>query len=272
MPLQHLYKPSDNGEALFYTWFTAMHTRVDIAIHGPHDEARLVSLTQDIASELQRLEHIGNFFDPTSELSLVNRLASAQPTPVSPELYHILEACLAFHARTQGYFDVTVPSTPHTPHTIHGIRLQPETHTVRFEHPGTCINLSGFLKGYALDNIRPLLHEAGIRHALVNLGNSSILALGNHPSGKGWKLGHDLVLSDQCLTTSGNEHEGHTHIINPQTGEVTTGKRQIRVITSQGVWGEVCSTALFACPDEHRPALIEALRPELISCHQDTIG
>ena len=60
---------------MFYTWFTAMHTRVDIAIHGPHDEARLVSLTQDIASELQRLEHIGNFFDPTSELSLVNRLA-----------------------------------------------------------------------------------------------------------------------------------------------------------------------------------------------------
>ena len=127
-------------------------------------------------------------------------------------------------------------------------------------------------KGYALDSLRPLLHEAGIRHALVNLGNSSILALGNHPSGEGWKLGHDLVLSDQCLTTSGNEHEGHTHIINPQTGQPVTGKRQIRVITPQGVWGEVCSTALFACPDEHRPALIEALRPELISCHQDTIG
>lgn len=50
------------------------------------------------------------------------------------------------------------------------------------------INLSGFLKGYALEKIRELLQQYEIENALVNMGNSSVLALGHHPLADGWKV------------------------------------------------------------------------------------
>ena len=267
MPLQHLYRTSPTGEALLYAWFQAMHTRVDVALYGTYSEEHLLGIAGQIEKELQRLENIGNYFDPTSELSQTNRLAYTHTVPVSHELYRMLTLCKEAYQRTQGYFDVTIHSERHNPDTMHSIKLSAEAHTLRFDQPGICIDLSGFLKGYALDSIRSIVEQSGICHALINLGNSSILALGNHPTGQGWKLDEGIVLTDQCLTTSGNEREERIHIINPQTGHPIAGKRQIRVITPQGMWGEVCSTALFACPDQQRPALIEALRPELIQCY-----
>ena len=64
----------------------------------------------------------------------------------------------------------------------------PEAQSVFFQQAGTTINLSGFLKGYALDKIREILKVHIIANALINMGNSSVLALGNHPVGTGWKV------------------------------------------------------------------------------------
>lgn len=257
--MQHLYRTSSDGESLLYAWFSAMHTRVDIALIAPSSEEQMLGIAREIKQEIHRLETLGNCFDPTSELARVNRLAYTQPQVVSPELYHILHLCKEAYTRTRGHFDITIHSEAHTPDTIHALCLQAETHTVKFEKPGIRLNLSGFLKGYALDCIRPMLQKHAIENALINLGNSSIMALGNQPSGVGWKLEAGITLHDQCLTTSGNDTPERRHIINPQTGQPVWGKREIKVITSQGMWGEICSTALFACPDEQRPALLESL-------------
>lgn len=266
-PVQHITKTSPNGETLLYAWFQAMHTRVDIALYGTHTQEQLLGIVREIKQHIHHLEALGNCFDPTSELSTVNRLAHDRPLAVSPELFRILHLCRDAHTRTQGYFDITIHSDAHTPDTIRAIRLDEATHTVQFMQPGIRLNLSGFLKGYALDQIRPLLHQHAIANALVNLGNSSILALGNHPSARGWTPATGITLTDQCLTTSGNDSPERQHIIDPQTGQAVWGQQQIKVITPQGTWGEICSTALFACPPERRPHLAQALKPELISYH-----
>lgn len=49
------------------------------------------------------------------------------------------------------------------------------------------------------------------------MGNSSILALGNHPVGSGWKI-NDILLHNECLTTSGNDSPSRRHIVSPQNG------------------------------------------------------
>lgn len=257
--MQHIYKPSPTGESLYYAWFPAMHTRVDIAFYGTRTEEEWTGVAKEVQAEIHHLEQTGNCFDPASELGGVNRIAHIRPLPISEELFHILALCKEYHTRTQGCFDISVHSEGHTPDTMHQVHLSPENRTIHFTRPGIRLNLSGFLKGYALDKIRTLLQSRQVHHALINLGNSSILAMGNHPLGEGWKLEAGITLHDQCLTTSGNDTETRTHIINPRTGIPVAGKRQIKVITENGAMGEAYSTALFACPDEQRTALPEAL-------------
>ncbi len=257
--MQHLYKPSPSGESLYYAWFPAMHTRVDVAFYGTHTEEEWTNVAREVQAEIHHLEQVGNYFDPLSELAGVNRMAHVRPLFISEELFHILTLCQEYYIRTQGYFDISVQSFEHTPDTLRQMQLHPEHGTLYLNDTDVRLNLSGFLKGYALDKIRPILQKHAIENALINLGNSSILALGNHPLGKGWKLDADITLHNQCLTTSGNDTDTRIHIINPRTGLPVTGKRQIKVITESGAMGEAYSTALFACPDEQRPALLESL-------------
>lgn len=62
--IQHLYKPSDDGNSLFYAWFLSMHTRVDIILYGSRKEGELLFVVNRIYDALCRLEKIANFYDP----------------------------------------------------------------------------------------------------------------------------------------------------------------------------------------------------------------
>ena len=99
------------------------------------------------------------------------------------------------------------------------------------------------------------MNEALIENALINMGNSSILALGNHPVGSGWKI-NDILLHNECLTTSGNDSPNRRHIVSPQNGKLVEGVKQIAVVTANGSIGEILSTALFAADSEQTKALM----------------
>ena len=86
------------------------------------------------------------------------------------------------------------------------------------------------------------------------MGNSSVLALGNHPVGSGWKV-NNILLHDECLTTSGNDSPERRHIVSPRNGKLVEGVQQIAVVTSNGAIGEILSTALSA-DGEQRKALM----------------
>ena len=107
---------------------------------------------------------------------------------------------------------------------------------LRLHNPSIILDLSGILKGYALERLRPLLPEYGITDALINLGNSSILSLGQNPSD---------IPSGQCLTTSGNATADRRHIRNPLTGEYVTGQRTVSVTTPDAIDGEILATTRF---------------------------
>lgn len=275
-PVRHVYKylPSQGG--MLYAWFTAMHTRVDILLCADASEEQLASVAHDIEDALRRLEAIGNCYDDKSRLAFLNRTCATAPQPVGDELYRILHLCLEGYERTGGCFDVTVHTDRHTPDTIRDVCLSPTERTLFFSRPGIFINLSGFLKGYALDHIRSILHDRHIVHALINMGNSSVLALGSHPLADGWKVGFgsaaragnaqppEVWLHDECLTTSGNDSPDRRHIIHPQTGQLITGQREVAVVTASCADGEMLSTALFVANAEQRKQLCATFRPRLI--------
>ena len=113
------------------------------------------------------------------------------------------------------------------------------------------IDLSGYLKGYALGRCVNLLRKGGINDALLSFGNSSVYGMGNHPCGDGWPVSTRFCpekvyrLCNACLTTSGNYAEGRMHIVHPLTGELIGGKKEVSVLTDRPEEGEVISIVRF---------------------------
>lgn len=217
----HIFRHGTDGN-LYYCWFSAMHTRVDIALLGSSDEIFYDAAAHEMASRIDGIERIANCFNPQSELFRYNK-GRLEQSSLSPELQHILALCQEWRLLTGGLFDVNY---------------------------GGEANLSGFIKGYALDEIRLILMRRGITSALVNLGNSSVLALGSQSKdAEGWKVangnGEEFMLVDSCLTTSGNDSDGRCHIVNPLTGQPVRGRGMVSVVTKGGAEGEVMATVRF---------------------------
>ncbi|MDR1631774.1 MAG: FAD:protein FMN transferase [Dysgonamonadaceae bacterium] len=237
------------NQGLLYGWFTAMHTRVDILLYGKPEEA-LRNVITLISDALHRLEMRANFFDSTSELGKLNQTAHLKPITVSDELFQMIALCKIYHEKTDGCFDISIRSDHYNAETFQSLILDEAHSTIYFTKQGLRLDLSGFLKGYALDKVREILQTHSIDNALVNIGNSSVMATGNHPKGDGWKVtvaatGKEYLLKNECLTTSGNETPGRKHIINPQTGKYVEGQRTVSVVTASGAEGEALATALF---------------------------
>ena len=249
-----------------------MHTRVDILLCSQKSEEELLSVAERIHEALSCLEKTANYYDPASELAV----ASVSPVVLSSQLYAMVDLCLEYHEKTSGCFDVTVHSENYNQDTIHSVCLSAEEQSIFYRQPGITINLSGFLKGYALETIRDILHSCSIENALINMGNSSVLALGHHPLADGWKVGfgqgavpngrkpQELLLQNECLTTSGNDSHERKHIINPRNGKPVEGKREVAVVTDNGAIGEVLSTGLFVADARQREILEAEFRPRLI--------
>ena len=157
---------------------------------------------------------------------------------------------LDYNQKTFRLFDITTDSNDYDDKCVCCVQLD-ETRHISYKRSGIKINLSGFLKGYALDQIRRLIADTPMNGALINMGNSSVMALGNRDDGVPWKIpcggkaGSEVILHDECLTTSGNDTAERNHIVNPRSGNTILGKRTTAVVTQSGTLGEVLSTAFF---------------------------
>lgn len=227
-----------------------MFTRVDIVIYDSATRKDLMGIVEKIEAEIARHESIGNRFDDKSELSIINRNAYQNEMPVSDELFRIIRECMEYNKKSLGYFDITVNSLNGFRNGAEAIELNKQKQTIRFLHPDIRLDLSGFIKGHALRSVLGILKAGNISNALVNLGNSSVFALGNHPYGNGWKINisgtnAECVLCNECLTTSGNESGKQWPVKHPLTGEAPENKQPVSVITTDPAIGEAVSTAAY---------------------------
>jgi thiamine biosynthesis lipoprotein len=226
------------------------------------------TLTEAVRKEIQRLEKMLNRFDPSGEIAIVNQKAGKEKVPVTNELFRIIQSCLDYNRRTHGYFDITIHSFNRYKNGIRGIIPDEKSDAVFFAHPDIQLDLGGFGKGYALDKCKTIVENHHCHDALLSFGNSSVLALGNHPLGEGWKVSlennssQSTSLYNECLTTSGNNHREKRHIISPISGKFIEQQRSISLKTSSGAWGEALSTAIFAAledfPDGNPPFIQHA--------------
>ena len=168
---------------------------------------RLAALIQ---STLDAVDARMSTFKPDSELSRLNRHASAEPFPVSSELLDVLLTARQIGELTGGAFDITIgpvvdawgfgpPGQRREPSEAELDELRARTgwdkilidaasSTVRKLHPQVRLDLSGIAKGYAVDRLARELRDLGWRDFLIEVGGE-VLASGRSPAGRPWRVG-----------------------------------------------------------------------------------
>ncbi len=272
--------------------FPAMNTRFDILLPGI-DEDLGDYLFDLIRREVERTEHKLSIFNPDSELSHINRAAFQHPVTLDDEMYYILNHCLEYNRQSMGMFDVTMRPllefwksheiSEETVSTAREIRKQIGTDkielnwkkkTVQFASDKVMIDLGGLGKGYALLRVKYILKDHNISSAFLSFGESTILGVGNHPYGNGWKAGicdffdfnsslYTFDLHEQTLSVSGNSRNilmrkelVKGHIIDPMKAVPMGGMSAVAVVSASVLDAEALSTALYPADEETRKKIL----------------
>lgn len=262
------YSRKNPDYPIVYASFGAMHTRVELLAVGL-DEEQGRGLMAEAEREVKRLERLFNRFDSRSPLAVVNMTAIGQSVKVDDELFMALELCEVFRRATAGYFDVTAADdgVDAVSDGSGGYALDGKEHSVRILREGARIDLGGFAKGYAAESVRRIFEQADVRQAVINFGNSSIVAMGHHPYGEWWPIGiehrkvksavaREVKLKDGAMSVSGRAESGDYHIIDPMTGNRAVGEELIVVEGRSALVAEMLSTALYAAPRNRRAAIM----------------
>lgn len=294
-----------------------MDTVAALSAEGP--QAR-----EAVDEGMERLRALEAMASPTGEDSDLQKLAesagSGQWVPLHAEVYHMLEVSQEYSRQTDGAWDVTtgplvalwgigteqarVPSAEEIAQARarvgwQKLELQPETQSARLTESRMSLDLGGIAKGMALDEVRKIYDKHGIRNGLINLGASSIFALGNNDKGASWRIGirHPrsgdpdtmlavIPLSGQALSTSGDyerffEQDGirYHHIIDPRTGAPSrSGAMSDTIVVDgslpdAGMLSDLLTTAVFVLGPEQGQDFLRHLPPEIhgMICSQDQI-
>lgn len=270
-----------------------MGTRISVQLWH-QDKDRGETAVETVMEEFRRLDRKLSPYIDSSELSLVNRMASLEPLVISEELYRLLETSLEYSTLTEGAFDITFASIGHRYDYRKGIkpteslidrslplidyrniRLDADKGTVFFEKQGIRIDLGGIAKGYAVDRGIELLQRRGVQHALISAGGDSRL-LGDH-RGRPWHIGVQaprdkgnmaavLPIADSAISTSGDyerffERDGirYHHIISPDTGRSADTLQSVTIIGPNATRTDALSTSVFVLGAEKGMALINRL-------------
>ncbi|MDD4922443.1 MAG: FAD:protein FMN transferase [Bacteroidales bacterium] len=249
----------ESSKLLHGSMMNIMGTRLDVLFLGAA-QAEALQIWSDMEEEVNRLDKMLNIYDKESELATINREAVLSPVCVKDELWRILMDCQKYHQLTFGYFDISLKN-------FQKISFNQENQTVFFQGETLQLDLGGYAKGYALEKLRTILLAGKITQALINFGNSSVLALGAHPYGENWEIGINdpynpqktigtVELYDNTMSTSGNMPQHDRHIINPHTGIYSEERKVVSVIAKNAIDAEVLSTALMVAGEEMKQEIL----------------
>lgn len=255
----HTFRRSASGLGLFYGWFGAMHSRLDVIIAGC-EEGECRQLLDSMFARTAHLEKRLNRFDPGSDLWQINNLGRGV-VPVDDEMIDILAGAAHYKTLTLGAFDIAVHSRDYDPKAEY-LDIDFENFLLNVTAEGVTLDMGGYAKGLALEDMVGILREGGVESALISFGNSSVYGLGQHPIGQPWSVGVEQTagltgggiafeLTDCAMSSSGNNNSNRGHIISPYDLRPVTDSRIVSVSGPSPLDCEVLSTALFVAASQH---------------------
>ena len=168
---------------------------------------------QEILSVFHKIDSIYNNWNPSSELSKVNRAPSQVPIPISQELVQFLEKIQQLYELSEGRFDPTLGNLKTLWITHLKCNSLPEEKTWKHFY-----EQSGWQQNHFCPN------------SYVEWGGE-IKTSGVHPSGRPWRIASSsmpevIEIQDQAIATRGKYYqtwtiEGKTypHSLDPHTGK-----------------------------------------------------
>lgn len=272
----------------------AFNTLVNITAYG---------VEQNVVSEcVKACATYEDLFSARKEGTDVARIneASGEPVEVSADTADLLASALEYGRQTDGAFDVTIGSVSLLWDFVNAVRPSDEAiaeglrhidytqvgldgTTVTMGDPQAKLDLGGIAKGWIAARLAERLADAGCTSALIDLGTSSVYAIGAKPDGSAWRVGlRDpkdsmssltgvVEIADEAITSSGLydqkfEQDGVTywHILDPKTGyPAQTDMLGVTLIGADPMQGDALSTTLSVMGIEEGTAWIEQNHPEL---------
>lgn len=224
----------------------AMSTLFEIMVGGCKEEYS-GQAAQAVFKEIDRIERLFNRFDPSSEISSINRLEPGQKLSIGVETFECLALAEEIRRATAGAFDINVGALIKYQGSGTPLSLDLCRTSGGFEaglpaaEPGgggrLDLDLGGIGKGYALDRVVDILADWSVENALVHGGTSTAIGIGEPPGARdpkrGWPVGvgggwacpgvpKSFRLSGRALSGSGMEVKGR-HVLDPRTGLAASG-------------------------------------------------
>lgn len=279
-----------------------MGTTFNVTLVAPPADIDLDLLQTKIHDRLEHVENIASTYRSDSELSRFNADSSTAWIPVTPEFCRMIAAANDISFTTQGAFDITVgplvnlwgfgpenqktalPSDEEIAAAKANVGYEMvETdcdHSAMRKASATIyVDLSGWAKGYAVDQIADLLDERQLTNYLVEIGGE-LRVRGHNAEQQNFAIAiekplqnntmqYEVVrLSDVSVATSGDyrnffEHDGrrYSHSIDPRTGRpVSDELAGVTVISTSTAYADAVATAFLVLGPEEGHALAEKLR------------
>jgi FAD:protein FMN transferase len=268
-----------------------MGTLCEITVYAEESQAN--SAMNAAFAELKRIDGLLSNWKEDSDLMRMNRAAgtpanngSLAEITVENELFERVRIALSIAHETGGLFDPTVgplvrawgflparQSATTRNEEIQKARgrvgwekvhLQEEKRSVQFAVPGMEVDLGGIAKGYAAARAADVLKSYGIESGFINLGGSSMMAIGSPPGREGWPVfirdprdgetpAAEIELHDgEALATSGTYEKTvgagkhrHSHIMNPITGEAVGGATSVTIVMDDAETADALTKPFF---------------------------
>ncbi len=198
-----------SAESLFTRVHPAMGTDFTLYVYAA-DAKAADHEAEHVFAIVDQLDSLLSNYQPQSELSRINYEAADHAVTTDPETFRFLQQSLAWSARSDGAFDITVGklmkawgffrSTGHVPSDAElaqvraqtgwkRVELNAATRTVRFTSPGVELDPGGIGKGFAVDAAVKALRADGVHAALLSAGSSTIYGMGAPPASPGGRCG-----------------------------------------------------------------------------------
>ena len=260
----------------------AMGTSWSVLAQAENDESKDV-LQKEIEVLLESVEDRFSHWRQFSEISRFNQSPAETMIPVTGEMLRLIRFGEEMRVASEGAFDIRVARRvaqrgfgPESLVRREGVQdfghLQIGADPASLTKKGGAfaVDLSAFVKGYAVDRIGALCAKNGIVNYLVEVGGE-LKASGQNAEGELWGVGVEVPaprgaslnfavrLQDESIATSGNYRlfkktsEGgiHSHLVDPRHADSSEVMfRSVSVIHPEAMVADAWATALFVLGEE----------------------
>ncbi|OWA34729.1 thiamine biosynthesis protein ApbE [Saccharibacillus sp. O16] len=282
---------TDPVSATFYVYDTVATIKI-------YDEKATEQNVDEIRDLLGKIDRELSRTNPDSDLYKVNAAAGQQAVQVSQGTFDAVKKALDYAEATHGLLDPTVGplinlwdighqdakvpnknelETARRLTDYHKVVMDEANRTIKLEQPGMVLDLGSIGKGYAADQVSLYMQQHHLNSALINLGGSSIVAVGSKPGGADWNVGLQdpdknrgsqlgtIKINNETIDSSGvyeryfmQDGVRYHHILDPRTGYPTqNGLMSITIVSDNATDADALSTAAFVMGLKDGMAYIE---------------